>query len=799
MLSPRWYKVIRDLWLYKTRTALVVLSIAVGVFAFGAIAMTQENILRELRDSYVAVNPASATLTTSQLFDEDLVDAVRRIPGISAAEGHRTVDARILVGPDDWYDLSLFVIPDDGQMSVNIVRPEAGAWPPPDKAMLLERSSRAIIPFAINDTVTVEIAGGEQRTLPIAGLTHDLSRPPAMIAGAGYGYITLDTLEWFGATRAYNEMQIVVAEHPLDEQHIWHIATQAEDQIERSGREVEVIDVPSPPQQHPAEVILPTMLTLLSALGMFALILGMFLIITIIEAILTQQIRHIGMMKAIGARDQDIMVLYFSMLFIIGGLALVLAVPLGTLAGRGFLQFLAAQLNVDVSSFNVPLNVLAIQAGAALLLPILTAFPSIRSTVRITVREAISTTGGGASRRAGSLIERITQSIPGLSRPLVLSLRNTFRRKGRLARTLLVLTLAGVIFISVLTIRSSLFRTLADTVATKQYDVEIQFARTYRDEFVAPLIKAVPGVVDTEGWRRTIAFPVRPNGSEGEEITLYAVPPTTELLDLPVEQGRWLLPEDERAIVVTSNFLNKEPDTQLGDELVLQIGGEEHRWRIVGFSEEFIAPVNPATGYVSYDGLVRAVGGVGHVDSLQVVTERQDAAFLAQMTQMLEEYTAQHNLDIRLITTSYEDQMQMQERFNLITALLGLMAALIGFVGGLGLMGTMSINVLERTKEIGIMRAVGASDGQVQQIVIAEGLVIGCIAWILGIVLSVPVSQVMSTQMGIQLLSQPLTFTYEFFGVVLWLAIVLVLATIASYLPARSASQVTVREVLTHE
>jgi putative ABC transport system permease protein len=305
-------------------------------------------------------------------------------------------------------------------------------------------------------------------------------------------------------------------------------------------------------------------------------------------------------------------------------------------------------------------------------------------------------------------------------------------------------------------------------------------------------------VVGAEGWHGARAYPVRPDGSEGDSLNLYGLPATSDMLNLNIVQGRWLRPEDRNAIVLSSNFFGQEP-LQVGDELVLKIDGEEYAWRIVGISQEFTSPVNPATGYVTDTGYAHVVGSVGHVKELRVATARHDPDSLAQISRNLEAYAGERNIQVRLIRSTFEDAAMLHERFTILTSILSIMATLIGLVGGLGLMGTMSINVLERTKEIGIMRAIGASDGAVQQIVIVEGVLIGLIAWLLGTLVSLGMSRLMSIQIGLQLLDQPLSYSYAFYAVLLWLGIVTVVATLASYVPARNASRLTIREVLAYE
>ncbi|HSK88548.1 MAG TPA: FtsX-like permease family protein, partial [Anaerolineales bacterium] len=127
------------------------------------------------------------------------------------------------------------------------------------------------------------------------------------------------------------------------------------------------------------------------------------------------------------------------------------------------------------------------------------------------------------------------------------------------------------------------------------------------------------------------------------------------------------------------------------------------------------------------------------------------------------------------------------------------MSIMIAIVGGLGLMGTMSINVLERTREIGVMRAVGASNLDIQSIVIVEGMVIGLISWAVSILVSIPITGILCFGVGTAIMTSPLPVVYGTAGIIAWLIFTLFLATLASALPARRASRLTVRDTLAYE
>ena len=129
MLGIRWRKILRDLWSNKQRTIVVVLSIAVGVFAVGAIMTTSTLLSREMTADYMAVNPAHAWVFNSGVNDDDIA-SIERMPEVAAAEGRTRYTLRVRVGEDEWKNIQIIGLADFNDVRINIVAPETGAWPP---------------------------------------------------------------------------------------------------------------------------------------------------------------------------------------------------------------------------------------------------------------------------------------------------------------------------------------------------------------------------------------------------------------------------------------------------------------------------------------------------------------------------------------------------------------------------------------------------------------------------------------------------------------------------------------------
>jgi putative ABC transport system permease protein len=661
MLKPRWRKVLRDLWSNKTRTILVVLSIAVGVFAIGMIAGSQAIYAREVPAAYTASGPASATLYTDW-FDDDLVQAVRDMPQVAAAEGRRSVSARIKIGPEEWRPLQLFAIADYDDIQINKVRPVAGAWPPPDRQLLLERSSLDFVQAQVGDTIVIETPDRRQRQMRIAGLAYDLNNIPAFWSGTASSYITFDSLEWLGEPRSLNELNIIVAGDRLDKAHIQQVADKVGDKVEKSGRTVYWTQIPEP-GRHWSSDNTSTMMLLLGTLGLFALLLSGFLVVNTIGALLAQQVRQIGIMKAIGARARQIAMLYLGTVLIFGLLALLIAVPLGMFGASALARYMAGLLNFDIRGLGVSASVLGLEVVAGLVVPLVAALYPVLVGTRITVREAVSSYGLGKGRFGRNPIDRLLEQVRGLSRPVLLSLRNTFRRKGRLALTLTTLTLGGATFIGVLCVRDSLMNTLEDAFKYWNYDIQIDFNRTYRSAYIEHEALRVPGVVKAESWAFNSARRQRVDGSESVNLLVIGLPAATDMLQPTLLQGRWLLPGDQNALVINTELLKEEPDITVGDQVVLKLDERETTWQIVGLVKGVLAG---PFAYANYPFLTNVIGEVGRAGRVQVITSQHDAAFQAQTAKALEARFEQAGLRIGSTDTTAANRLRVRDQFNII-------------------------------------------------------------------------------------------------------------------------------------
>jgi putative ABC transport system permease protein len=179
--------------------------------------------------------------------------------------------------------------------------------------------------------------------------------------------------------------------------------------------------------------------------------------------------------------------------------------------------------------------------------------------------------------------------------------------------------------------------------------------------------------------------------------------------------------------------------------------------------------------------------------------DQTDEDSLDAVKASLDRSLEQQGMRARSSSTTSQTRFVFDEHMVMIYAFFIVMAVIVGAVGGLGLMTTMSLNVLERRREMGVLRAIGATPRIVWLMVIAEGWVIGVLSWVIAAVLAWPVSKVVGDTFVRALFRGGLDFSFEFSGLVIWLLVSIALSAVASFVPAWRASRTTVREALAYE
>jgi putative ABC transport system permease protein len=492
----------------------------------------------------------------------------------------------------------------------------------------------------------------------------------------------------------------------------------------------------------------------------------------------------------------QVICVYLGLVLSYGALALVIAIPLSSLAAYGMSRWLTGMLIATPSAFTPPAYSLFLQLFIGLAVPVFGGLVPVISGSRKTIREVMTTYGLTSKGKTG-ILDGLLEVLPWLPRPLILSLRNTFHRKARLFLTLVTLILGGAIFIAMFGVRQSFYYETNTSSGYYQSDVNVELARFYPFAKLQDSISNIPGVSIVEGWNVARANVMHTSGDSSDQVIVYAAPSNTTLIDPVMLEGRWLQPDDTNMITVSNQFKKLRPDVNVGDLIVIRLNNVDTSMTVAGVFRMAGTFPSPFV-YVNYDTLAAVLGSSDQVNLLQIVTSQHDHSTQQKVLSDVQSYLADNNVEATLHTGG-ELINQTRSQVNVLIAVLLAMGLLIAVVGGLGLMGTMGMNVLERTREIGVMRSIGAQNGAIFQLVVVEGLLIGLISWLFSLLVAIPFTHLLDNNLGTRLLNVPIIYMFSTSGALIWLAIVVILSTIASMLPARNAVRLTIRDVLAYE
>lgn len=804
-LPPRWHKLFSDLWGSRVRSMLVIASLFVGLFAVGMIVTLRSELAWNMRSGYAALDPATIVIQTGGIDEED-IDVAGSVDGVQSAEGRRSFDLMTRSEGGQWNRLRIETA-DFGDSVVSRPIHETGSWPPQDQQIVIERNKRAEL-----DTITgpdgrvwmdVRLPSGKIRKVEIIGTVHDqtlgVGSPGGFFLHPIQGYMDESARAWLEQPENASRILITVSQGANDEAHLREIANRVSAALEDSGVLVYNAQV-NRAIDHPNAAYVDAMTGILFVLGALIVALSTFLITNTLAALLKQQSQQIAIMKTFGARSHQIAGLYMLLIALYGLIALALAIPLSRLAAYELLDFLTWKINFRISAFRpVPLAT-TLQTVIALIVPQIAGIAPILRGARQKVQVALSDTVSEEDPLHRGWLDRKIAEVRGLSRPLLISLRNTFRHKGRLALTLTTLALGGAIFIATFNVRAGLDDFIARVSNYFRADVNVTLDGPYRIREIEQVLGGITGVDRVEAWAFGASELLLENGDAGDSVQLLGPPAGTALVQPILLRGRWIEPGDRNAVALSERFLSRYPDLAVGNTLELRVNGETTDWQVVGFFQL----VGKSAGYIAYtdyDSLSRVVGEKNRAVLYRVtaadphLTQAQQRALGAQIEQALQD----SGIGVSEVSAGLSLVTNTARPLNTLTTFLLIMAGLTALVGAIGLTGTMGMNVLDRTREIGVMRAIGASNRAIRRLVLGEGILIGLISWGLAVVAALPISKILSDQIQIAVFDTTATFTFTAVGPLAWFGLVLLLSALSSWLPAQNAARLTIREALEYE
>ena len=787
-------KAFSDLRSTPGQTLLALFALVVGIWGVGGVLVSYTILTRDLNENFIRTQPTQAVLISPDFARLDLA-ALRARPDIESAELRDLSLQRIEVRPDEWIPLWLFGVQDFEHPGMARIDREKGLAVPPPGSMLMERDGRLISNLDVGSRARVR-AGSRMIEVPISGIAFDPAQAPATQDHFIYAYVDKATFAEITGERA-NQRLILRIRNAANKGDVQSAVEGTLAYFKSVGMTVTSVTIPKL-NEHPHQWQLNTLLFLQGGIGLLAFLMGAVLVSQLMASILARQVRQIGILKAIGASSWQVMAIYLIMLLALGIASGVIAVPLAVASGYAFSCFVAGKLNFNILTQHLALPMYLALIAVSLLLPILLSLPAILKGIRRSVHEALSDYG-----IAPSSIDPNAKpaSIAWAPRWLVLAARNSLRQKKRLLITVLTMALGVAIFSTGFNVRQSLAVMLADFDASMKHDVQVVLNGQIDRERALAVFAGIGRAKRIETW----------NGGRGElqsqvmnastltyggGVGLVALPHDSDLFKPRVVQGRWLQKAEPPEVVLNQPALEFYGNPALGSRQTIQIGGKSLVVTLVGVIEELDKP----KAYLDQTAFDAAANPQHRINSLMFVAGSKRYSEVMALKREIEAAIAQSDLPVLYVMSQAERVKVIYDHLNIILTALGLLSLLVLMVSALGMASATGITIQERTREIGVLRAIGATPPMIFQLFVAEGMLASVASIALGLLLAWPLSQVAAIFFGKLMLAEDATlqpaFSSQGFAIVL--VTTLVFGWLASRFPARRAIRISTRDALAY-
>jgi putative ABC transport system permease protein len=804
-MDTRIRKVWKDLAERKARSFTTLLGLVIGLWGIGAVTVAWVVLSNDLPENFLRTLPPNLVVQSGP----GAIPPLDGIAGLEAVDNRPLLISRIEAAPNFYMPLHLYVVDDFESRPVARFFPQEGPLTPPPGEMLIERSGDILLKImraqaagpdafrdrhqvvvAADDThpdhINIQLPGGITARTRIAGQVFDPGLAPSNQEQIIYGYVTRETVgAWLPAGAA---VRIVARTSPDRQQDVAH---EISERLQAAGNEVVSVNFPDP-ARHPHQFQMDSIMFLLAGLGALAFCMGAVLVINLVNGILTNQIRQIGSLKAMGASTVQIKRMYLASQMLLGVASSILALPLAVKAGYWICRIIAAMLNFDILTTQISWPVYAALIFAGGLLPVMAAWWPVRRWSRVAVRDALENHGAGTQSRQGSVLDRLWLPLPVTLRA---GIRNALRRPARFTLSVATIAIGALIFMLAMNMRSSILNTADIEETTVLYDISINLEEDTPWPEVSWMVN-FPVVNQVEMWPATRARTVGANELEQADIPVLGVPSDTWAVRPNLVEGEWISDDKPNGVVATHRLMNRMPGLAVGSRFPLRFNDRTIELELVGVEKRF-GPASlrmPLSGYLDLTGADPNLGRIAFLD-LDAETARNTGEFIP----LLESHFPMTSLKVRQIATSRLAARVIRNHLDVIVAMLAFVAALMLFVSGLGMASGVSTSVIERTREIGVLRAIGATPAALFRILTIEALVVALTGCALALLLANPLSKRLEYYFGTGIVEYPFDHKFSFEGLALCVVLVSLLAVAATLGPARLVSRGSVRSAVNYE
>lgn len=780
-------------------------SMAAGVFCVGALFGMIDLQLSQMDAAHRRSQPSHINLILRGDADMALLTQVKALPGVAAVDTQTPVTVRFRRSDTATWTLATVIIRSDfAAQRFDKISLDAGRWPSAEQ-IAVESLSAHYAGLRIGDSLELATEAGNRRFALGGVARHPFVKPPKF-GGQLHFFADSASAAWFGVPEYTFRQVLLQVTPPYSEDKARTVAGEVGSLFSRHGIAVNVTLLQDP-QKHWGRPFMAGINGVLQIMALVSLALASVLVLNTVSAHITQQTDQIGVMKSLGGGNLTIAAVYLAEILLLALLAIAVAMPVGLLTADLSACQLLAVFNIDCGGFKYSRRAVYLMVLGGILVPLLAGLGPIWRGAGLNVRMAMASYGLGADF-GGNCFDRWVERLGArwLSTLRAAALGNLFRHKGRFVLTQSVLIVAGVMFLVLMCLAASLNLTLDNEMARSRYAVRLGFAADQPVAKIREIAESLPGTRQIEPWRRLPlemtknGQVLRQKGSLGTQI--LALPVAGDMYQPLIESGRWFRAGDTgQSVLVLSADTAALNGIQTGDRLDVAIGSKRQSWQVIG----------------TYRWLVGSSYNVEPVyaplETIQQLTQQPDSATFAliqaPITSVAEEADYLQTLKSRFQAAGmpldvYNTQGVLEQRLfarnqfkPMLGTLIGL-ACMIAAVGGIGLSGALAIGVLQRRREIGVLRAIGAPSKAIFGLFLSEGLLHGVLAWVLSLPLAYLAAEPMAKRLGQTLFGITLDFTFAGLAALCWLGIVLGLAWLASYWPARQAAGMTVKSSLEH-